>query len=390
VADQQNRVTAPDGTVHTFPAGTTPEQMAEALGLSGAAPEPSHAKPPQGSAALRFIGGVASGLNPINMARGVYQTVRHPIDTLVTPTVERGKQIMPALREGRYTDAANAAAGAIPLLGPAADALSTQSKSGDTAGALGGITALIAGPKIIKGAGKGVKAAATDAAGLVLKADRGTRTAALEHSAMPGLLKSGLHRTERRLSPVAERVREVMAGPEGSRRTLAVSSPRTMQDVTRRPNAAPHQQAAQAVEESMRAHPALQPHPTARAYAELGEGGLSRTRGAAGSAEQMERSLSRMMLDESARVSPSARADIGSLSALEGVADAYARSTQSGVAPGMAPTLSARLAIAATNRLIGPTAQNVYRTGGLMESASPAALRALMLQELMTRSGSER
>jgi hypothetical protein len=60
------------------------------------------------------------------------------------------------------------------------------------------------------------------------------------------------------------------------------------------------------------------------------------------------------------------------------------------VAPGMAPTLSARLAIAATNRLIGPTAQNVYRTGGLMESASPAALRALMLQELMTRSGSER
>jgi hypothetical protein len=56
----------------------------------------------------------------------------------------------------------------------------------------------------------------------------------------------------------------------------------------------------------------------------------------------------------------------------------------------MAPTLAARMAIAAGNRLIGPTAQNVYRTGGLMESASPTALRALMLQELLTRSGGER
>jgi hypothetical protein len=388
--EQQNRVTAPDGTVHTFPAGTTPEQMAAALGLGNPTPEPSHTTPPQGSPLRRFVGGVVDGLNPINIARGVYRGVTDPEATFVTPVRDSWAKVGPAWKEGRTTDWLNAAAGAVPIIGPAADALSQQWKSGDAAGASGGITALIAGPKIVRGAGAGLKAVATDLSGLVLKADRGTRAAALENSAMPGLLKSGLNRTERRIGPVTERVRAVMAGPEGSRRTMMVNSPKTMDDVTRRPNAAPHAQAAQAVEDSMRAHPALQPHPTARAYSELGSGGLSRTRGEHGSGAQMERALSRMMLDDAARVSPSARGDLGRLSDLEGVANAYAHQSGSAVAPGMAPTLAARMAIAAGNRLIGPTAQNVYRTGGLMESASPTALRALMLQELLTRSGGER
>jgi hypothetical protein len=346
---------------------------------------------PQGSATLRFIGGVASGLNPINMARGVYQTVRHPIDTLVTPTVERGKQIMPALREGRYTDAANAAAGAIPLLGPAAGALSAQSKSGDMAGALGGITALIAGPKIIKGAGKGVKAAATDAAGLVLKADRGTRAAALEHSAMPGLLRSGAKRTDARIASAEATLGPLVdahAGAPVSMRRIA-HAPKAWDAIQSRVSAAPGEAAANAVVEHLLANVKLKPTPTAGGAATIARGSYAATRGKAEPAAIMERALADNAMSEIGRAVPGAARSAATVRDLQGVANAYAQPA-GGLPPGMAPTMNARLAIAAANRMIGPTAQNMYRTGGLMESASPAALRALMLQELMTRSGGER
>jgi hypothetical protein len=387
--EQQNRVTAPDGTVHTFPAGTTPEQMAAALGLGNPTPEPSHATPPQGSALRRLAGNFVEGLNPITLAKGLYQGVRHPIDTFVTPTAESWGKVGPALKEGRYTDAANAAAGGIPLIGPASEAASQQWKGGDAAGAIGRIGAIIAGPKIYKGAGTGLKAAATDAAGLVLKADRGTRAAALQHSAMPGLLRSGAKRADARIASAEAQLAPSVAGASQAPVSLRriAHSPKAWDEIQSRIAAGPGEAAANAVVDNLLNNVKLKPTPTVGGAATIAKGSYAATRGKAEPAAIMERAMADNAMTEIGRATGNPAA--GVVRDLQGVANAYAQPA-GGLPPGMAPTMNARLAIAAANRMIGPTTQNVYRAGNLMESMPANALRALMLQELLTRSGGER
>ena len=144
--------------------------------LSGTPQAPTPASPgqfterqpqPEGSAVGRFVGGAAEMLNPVTMARGLYQAVRHPLDTGATILQQQGAQFTKAAEDyerGRYSEMiGHAAAGAIPLIGPAAAEAGEQVGSGDVAGGLGKATGLLAPVVGAKPALKGAKKLASPA-----------------------------------------------------------------------------------------------------------------------------------------------------------------------------------------------------------------------------------
>jgi hypothetical protein len=122
---------------------------------------------PQGSATSRFVSGAAEMLNPIAMAQGAYQAVRHPIDTAGAILSQQGEQLRKgadAFQQGRYAEAAgHGAAGLLPLIGPAAAESGEQIAAGDRAGGLGKATGLLA-PLAAADAVRGVRAVSSPAA----------------------------------------------------------------------------------------------------------------------------------------------------------------------------------------------------------------------------------
>lgn len=115
--------------------------------------EPS-ATPP-GSAVGRFVGGVAEQLNPVTIAEGIYNTVRHPIDTasgILSAANDQRMKAHEAFDRGEWGQgAAHSVAAAIPILGPAAADAGEQIASGDVAGGLGKATGIVA-PIVATGA----------------------------------------------------------------------------------------------------------------------------------------------------------------------------------------------------------------------------------------------
>lgn len=105
-------------------------------------------KDANGSPVVRFAKGAWSVLNPVGIAEGLYQTVRHPLDTatnIVNAQVDQAQKSAQLAKEGRYTEAAgHAAAAALPVIGPAAAHAGERMASGDVAGGLGEGTALLA------------------------------------------------------------------------------------------------------------------------------------------------------------------------------------------------------------------------------------------------------
>jgi hypothetical protein len=101
-----------------------------------------------GSALGRFAGGVWKNVNPVEMVRGVAQAVAHPIDTGKAVVGQMGEQWEKAYHagsEGRYSEmVGHAAAGSLPLIGPAAAAAGERIGSGDVAGGLGEAVGLVA------------------------------------------------------------------------------------------------------------------------------------------------------------------------------------------------------------------------------------------------------
>lgn len=109
-----------------------------------------------GSAVGRFLSGAGEMLNPITAVTGVANAVMHPIDTATGMITQAGQQFGQAkdlYNQGRYVEAAgHAAAGAIPVIGPAAAAAGEQIAGGDIAGGLGkgaGMLAPVVGPKML-------------------------------------------------------------------------------------------------------------------------------------------------------------------------------------------------------------------------------------------------
>jgi hypothetical protein len=215
---------------------------------------------------------------------------------------------------------------------------------------------------------------------------------ALSERAMPGLFRSGESRATQRIGSLSDDIRASLA-PE---RTTPVSldnilhsreSFDLLDELRRRPASEEGVNAARSVIDQTRRNDALKP-PTAGGAFDIAEGGFRDTAGTRTPAGRMERTIAHGAVDEVGRAVPSVAAQASRYGRLQRVRDAY-KSTDAarGVAPGMAPTFSLRLAIAAMNRGIGPTMQGMYRAGQGTTVLPPNAVRALLLSELLSRSG---
>lgn len=121
--------------------------MAQAIGEAESSPEQ-----PAGSAMGRFASNAGEMLNPVSIAKGVYNTVRHPVDTAKAVGQSHLEQGRKAWELAKTADsfedyielAGRIGATALPVLGPAAADIGEQIGSGDVAGGFGRGTALLA------------------------------------------------------------------------------------------------------------------------------------------------------------------------------------------------------------------------------------------------------
>lgn len=118
------------------------------------------ASQPEGSAVGRFLSNLGESLNPLTLISGAAQAIAHPIDTataLVGSQVDEIKKAKALYDEGRYEEAAgHAAAGILPVIGPAAARSGEQIAGGDIAGGLGSATGLLAPVAGGRAAGRGL------------------------------------------------------------------------------------------------------------------------------------------------------------------------------------------------------------------------------------------
>lgn len=148
-----------DSVLKAAPAGLSePEfyryigpKFSEAIGVAE-----NSAPTAEGSAVGRFLSGAGEMLNPVAAVKGIVNAAAHPYDTLSGMASQAGQQFGQAkdlYQQGRYVEAAgHAAAGAIPVIGPAAAAAGEQIAGGDIAGGLGkgaGMLAPVIGPKLL-------------------------------------------------------------------------------------------------------------------------------------------------------------------------------------------------------------------------------------------------
>lgn len=118
---------------------------------------------PEGSAARRFVGSAASMLNPVAAVEGLYNAVRHPVNTagaVWDAHAEQFGKAREAFNEGRYTEAlGHGTATALPLIGPAAADVGEQFASGDVAGGFGSAAGLLVPVSAVSGVKAGVRGA---------------------------------------------------------------------------------------------------------------------------------------------------------------------------------------------------------------------------------------
>lgn len=157
----QGRVVIVDdkGKRHVFPAGFDPRRAASIVKQQTQPREPGLATigdqvEAKGGAASRFLSNFGEMVNPVTMAKGLYNTVRHPIDTGTAILERQGEQFGKAVtagREGRYAEMiGHGTAAVLPVLGPMAAEAGEQIGSGDVAGGLGKATGILA-PFGVKG-----------------------------------------------------------------------------------------------------------------------------------------------------------------------------------------------------------------------------------------------
>lgn len=136
------------------------------VGTSPATPPPpssSSASEPQAdhgwlSNASNFALGVLSQFNPVEIGKGIYGMITHPIDTAIglgTAQVEQFKKGKAEYDQGHYPEAiGHALAGALPIVGPAAadigEALGTGQDTAKNLGKAVGLTALVSPSAITK------------------------------------------------------------------------------------------------------------------------------------------------------------------------------------------------------------------------------------------------
>ena len=161
--------------------------------FDGAIAEAEHSNAPvSGSALRRFIGGAAQMLNPVTAVKGVYQAVRHPVqtyDALADASAEQFVKAKDAAGQGRYSEAAaHGIAGVVPGIGPVVANIGEQIGSGDIAGGAGAaagiLTPLSAAKPIVAGV---AKATGKTAVPLVRSAIKPTVTAMRQQTGGQGI-----------------------------------------------------------------------------------------------------------------------------------------------------------------------------------------------------------
>lgn len=110
---------------------------------------------PEGSALGRFASNLGEQINPVTIAKGLYNTVRHPLDTAGNIIAASGEQVTKAIDaadRGDYLEVPpRLVAASVPILGPAAAEAGEQIASGDVAGGLGKAVGIV-GPMLAIGA----------------------------------------------------------------------------------------------------------------------------------------------------------------------------------------------------------------------------------------------
>lgn len=155
---EQGRVVIVDdsGKRHIFPEGFDPRRAASIVKQQT---QPATPKQPglatiaeqleaKGSPVGRFLSNFGATINPVTMAKGLYQTATHPIESGTAILASQGEQFdkaVDAYRGGRYSEmVGHGAASMLPILGPAAAEAGEQIGSGDVAGGLGKAAGIIA------------------------------------------------------------------------------------------------------------------------------------------------------------------------------------------------------------------------------------------------------
>lgn len=136
-----------------------PEQVKQGMFVlmsQETAPIPSELKPgPGGSAVGRFASNLGEMVNPLTMAEGLYNTVRHPIQTgkaIIGQQAEQYHKAKQAEAEGRTSEmVGHSVAAAIPVIGPLAASAGEQMRSGDFAGGMGKAMGVIAPAAALSG-----------------------------------------------------------------------------------------------------------------------------------------------------------------------------------------------------------------------------------------------
>ena len=144
----------------------------------------------QGGAVSRFAGGVWDSLNPVEMAKGAYEAVRHPIQTagnIYESHVGQAQKAFENMGQGRYSEAiGHGAAALLPIVGPAAANIGEElGKGEDIAGSLGKATGLIAGVATPKAITKPIAKTTEYAAGATLRPLLGPPKAIMRQTRAP-------------------------------------------------------------------------------------------------------------------------------------------------------------------------------------------------------------
>jgi hypothetical protein len=171
------------------------------------------AQQPEGSAVGRFFSNAGEMLNPVTMAKGIGQAVRHPIDTATSLYEGQMQQFDKAgarFAEGRYTEGfGHGLAGLVPLVGPAAAESGEQIASGDVAGGLGrgaGLLAPVVGTRpAVAAARAGVRAAPVLAGRVASRFEQGAQ------SRVADVMSPKVGRQKVRLGNKAEQIAPAMA-----------------------------------------------------------------------------------------------------------------------------------------------------------------------------------
>jgi hypothetical protein len=136
--------------------------------------------PLQGSALRRALSGVWEQVNPVAIGKSLYTAVTNPIDTISNVVTAQGQQFSKAGQaagQGRYVEAAgHAAAGLLPVVGPASAAIGEDiAVTGDVATGVGRTVGLV-GPTMAPSLANGAR-------GLLPKGVRERAATALESGA---------------------------------------------------------------------------------------------------------------------------------------------------------------------------------------------------------------